>query len=96
MKFFETSKYYSLNKPTYINLRWIGIIGQLITIYLVYFIFSFQFNFILANLIIFIGILSNLYLMYINKNILNSLKLIDQLLQSILVKYKLIFLVNNI
>ena len=69
MKFFETSKYYSLNKPTYINLRWIGIIGQLITIYLVYFIFSFQFNFILANLIIFIGILSNLYLMYINKKI---------------------------
>ena len=28
MKFFETSEYFQLNKPTYINLRWIAIIGQ--------------------------------------------------------------------
>ena len=38
MKLFHTSRYFSFNKFTYINLRWIGIIGQLITIYLVYFI----------------------------------------------------------
>ena len=67
MKFFETSKYFSLKKSTYINLRWISIIGQLITINLVYFIFNFKFNFVLANLIIFFGILSNLYLIYINE-----------------------------
>jgi len=67
MKFFETSKYYSLKKSTYINLRWIGIIGQLITINTVYFIINFDFNFILANLIILFGILSNLYLIYVNK-----------------------------
>ena len=67
MKFFETSKYYSLKKSTYLNLRWIGIIGQLITINVVYFIFNFDFNFILANLIIFIGATSNFYLTYINK-----------------------------
>ncbi|MDA8537575.1 ActS/PrrB/RegB family redox-sensitive histidine kinase [Candidatus Pelagibacter bacterium] len=66
MKFFETSKYFSLKKSTYINLRWIAIIGQLTTINLVFFIFNFKFNFILANLIIFIGIISNLYLIYIN------------------------------
>jgi len=41
MKFFETSKYYQLNKPTYINLRWIAIIGQLFTINLVAFFFEF-------------------------------------------------------
>ena len=62
MKFFETSKYYSLKKSTYITLRWIGIIGQLISINIVYFYFNFKFNFILSNLIVFFGVLSNLYL----------------------------------
>src|SRR6056300_1006238 len=33
MKFFETSKYFSLKKSTYVTLRWIGILGQLISIY---------------------------------------------------------------
>ncbi|MDB4185563.1 ActS/PrrB/RegB family redox-sensitive histidine kinase [Candidatus Pelagibacter sp.] len=68
MKFFETSKYFSLKKSTYINLRWIAIIGQLITINLIYFVFNFKFNLILENSIILIGVLSNLYLIYINKN----------------------------
>ena len=68
MKFFETSKYFALKKSTYINLRFIAIIGQLITINLIYFIFDFRFNIHLANLIILLGILSNLYLLYINKN----------------------------
>jgi len=68
MKFFETSKYFSLKKSTYINLRWIAIIGQLVTINLIYFIFDFKFNLILENSIILIGVLSNLYLIYINKN----------------------------
>jgi len=68
MKFFETSKYYSLKKSTYINLRWIAIIGQLITVNLIYFIFDFKFDLILENSIIVIGIISNLYLIYINKN----------------------------
>jgi two-component system sensor histidine kinase RegB len=68
MKFFETSKYYSLKKSTYINLRWIAIIGQLVTINLIYFYFKFKFDLILENSIILIGVISNLYLIYINKN----------------------------
>ena len=68
MKFFETSKYFSLKKSTYINLRWIAIIGQFITVNLIYFYFNFKFNLILENSIILIGIFSNLYLIYINKN----------------------------
>ena len=68
MRFFETSKYFSFKKSTYINLRCIAIIGQLITINLIYFIFDFKFNLILENLIILIGVLSNLYLIYVNKN----------------------------
>ena len=67
MKFFETSKQYSLKKSIYINLRWIGIIGQLISVYIVYFYFNFDFNFIFANLFISIGIISNLYLIFIYK-----------------------------
>jgi two-component system, sensor histidine kinase RegB len=68
MKFFETSKYFSLKKSTYINLRWIAIIGQFITINVIYFIFDFDFDLIFENLIILIGLLSNLYLIYINKD----------------------------
>ncbi len=67
MKFFETSKYYTLKKSTYISLRWIGIIGQLFSINLVYFYFGFDFDFVLSNLIIFFGVLSNLYLIIIYK-----------------------------
>ena len=67
MRFFEDSKYYSLKKSTYINLRWIGIIGQLISVYLVYFYFDFKFDFFLTNLVIFFGVLSNLFLIFIYK-----------------------------
>ena len=67
MEFFETSKYFSLKKSTYINLRWIAIIGQLITVNIIYFIFNFKFNLVLENLIILIGILSNFYLIYIHQ-----------------------------
>jgi len=67
MRFFETSKYHTLKKSTYITLRWIGIIGQLISIYTVYFFLNLDFPFILANLIIFVGIFSNLFLIYIYK-----------------------------
>ena len=65
MKFFETSKFHTLKKSTYISLRWIAIIGQLISIYIVYFYFNFEFNFILSNLIILLGAISNLYLIFI-------------------------------
>ncbi len=67
MKFFETSKQYSFKKSTYVNLRWIGIIGQLISVNFVYLILNFKFNFILSNLIIILGTLSNFYLIYVYK-----------------------------
>ena len=67
MKFFETSKYHFFKKSTYISLRWIGIIGQLISVNFVYFFLNFKFDFVTSNLIIFFGILSNLFLIYIYK-----------------------------
>ena len=67
MKFFETSKYHSFKKSTYITLRWIGIFGQLIAVNFVYFFLNFDFDFITSNIIIFLGIISNLYLIFIYK-----------------------------
>ena len=75
MKFFETSKYYSLEKKTYINLRWIGIIGQFLTISLVKFILDFSFDFFLCNLVILMGVFSNVYLIYFYKELNLSNKL---------------------
>ena len=67
MKFFETSKYHSFKKSTYITLRWIGIIGQLIAVNFVYFFINSNFDFVTSNLIIFFGVLSNLYLIFVYK-----------------------------
>ena len=67
MKFFETSEYHFFKKSIYINLRWIGTIGQLISVNFVYFYLNFEFDFISSNLVIFFGILSNLYLIFIYK-----------------------------
>ena len=67
MKFFETSKYYTLKKSTYISLRWIAIIGQAFSINIVYFYFNLDFDFVNSNLTILIGILSNLYLIFVYK-----------------------------
>ena len=67
MKFFETSKYHTFKKSTYITLRWIGILGQLIAVYFVYFFLKSNFDFITSNIIIFLGILSNLYLIIVYK-----------------------------
>ena len=64
MKFFETSKYYTLKKSTYINLRWIGIIGQLISVCFVYFFLNFDFGFVKSIIIIFVGTISNIYLTF--------------------------------
>ena len=63
MKFFETSEQYSLNKSTYVNLRWIAYIGQLITILFVKFILELNFDYLFCILIVLFGVLSNFYLL---------------------------------
>ena len=93
----SVSKIYSLNKSTYINLRWIGIIGQFLTMNIVYFVFKFDFNFYLTNLIIFLGILSNLILIYFyQKNILSNRASFIFLFLDILQLGILIFLTGGI
>ena len=64
MKFFETSELYLLNKSTYINLRWIAYFGQLCAILIVQFFLQFEFNYLTCISIIFLSILTNLYLLF--------------------------------
>jgi len=64
MKFLETSKIYSLNKSTYINLRWISYIGQLTVILIVQFFLQFKFYYLSCISIVFLSILTNLYLLF--------------------------------
>ena len=69
MKFFETSNLYSLNKSTYVNLRWIAYIGQLIAILIVEFVFKFNFHYFVCIVILLFSVLTNLYLQFkIKKN----------------------------
>ncbi len=67
MELSSNSKSSYINKITYVNLRWIGVIGQFITINVVAFLFKFEFNFLLANIIVFLGALSNIFLFYFFK-----------------------------
>ncbi len=67
MKLFETSKYHFFKKSIYVTLRWIGIIGQFISVNFVYFVLDFKFDFLTSNIIIFFGVLTNLYLIFIYK-----------------------------
>ena len=97
MEFSKISETYSLNKSTYVNLRWIGIIGQFITINSVKFIFNFEFNFIAANLIIFIGVISNIFLLYYNNKIqLSSRSAFNYLLLDIIQLSSLLYLTGGI
>jgi len=76
MKFSEifTSKdKVQLDKKTLVFLRWIALVGQYLTISIVYFIFKFELPFFYCSLIIFIGFLTNIYLQFkFKKNQLNN------------------------
>ena len=71
---FREEENLQLEKRTLAILRWIAIIGQLITIYAVYFIFKFQLPVLYCSLIIFFGALTNVYLqLWFKKNQLSTL-----------------------
>ena len=72
--FFVSKDHTKLDKKTLVILRWIALIGQLFTIFFVYFILNFNFNFIYCSMIIFVGLLTNIYLRFgIKENQLNNL-----------------------
>ena len=73
MEFLKNSKNYSLNRKTYINLRWIAITGQLFAINSATFFLGYEFSFIKSNIVVLIGAISNIYLIsFYVKNLLSN------------------------
>ncbi len=74
MEFVRAKTTFYLNKSTYVNLRWIAIIGQLFAVFFVQFILNFKFNYIACVSVIFLSILTNFYLQFkFKQNQLNNL-----------------------
>ena len=71
--FFTSKDNIQLDKKTLVFLRWIALIGQYLTISIVYFIFKFELPFLYCSIVITLGILTNLYLQFkFKKNQLNN------------------------
>ena len=71
--FFTSKDNIQLDKKTLVFLRWIALIGQYLTISIVYFIFKFELPFLYCSIVITVGILTNLYLQFkFKKNQLNN------------------------
>ena len=97
MEFLNNSKNYSLNRKTYINLRWIAIAGQFIAINLATFIFQFEFSFIKANLVVLAGAISNIYLIsFYVKNLLSNRTAFNYLIIDILQLTTLFYLTGGV
>jgi len=72
-EFFTSKDNIQLDKKTLVILRWIALVGQYSTINIVYFVFKFELPFFYCSLVIFIGVLTNLYLQFkFKKNQLNN------------------------
>ena len=66
---FRLGENLNLDRKTLVFLRWIAIIGQFSAITLVYFYLKLEFLFLYAYLILFIGLITNLYLQFRIKSI---------------------------
>ncbi len=66
---FRLGENLNLDRKTLIILRWIAIAGQLSAIALVYFYLKLEFPILICLLIIFVGLLTNLFLQYKTKSV---------------------------
>ncbi len=97
MEFLQTSNLYSLNKSTYINLRWIAYTGQLFAIFIVQFLFKYKFDYFICVSIVFVSILTNLYLKFkITENQINNLLSTKYLIFDIIQLGTLLFFTGGI
>ncbi|MDC1096176.1 ActS/PrrB/RegB family redox-sensitive histidine kinase [Pelagibacteraceae bacterium] len=81
-----------LDKKTLVTLRWIAIIGQFIAVNLVYYYLNLKFPILLSYIIIFFGLITNLYLQFkirtaLLKDTYSSLFLAYDLMQLSLLLY---------
>ena len=97
MEFTKTSNIYSLNKSTYINLRWIAYIGQIVAILVVQFVLKYNFDYIICISIVFFSILTNLYLKFkIKENQINNITSTNYLIFDIFQLGMLLFFTGGI
>ena len=85
IEIFTSSDNIQLDKNTLVTLRWIAIVGQLITVNVVYLILNFNFPFIYCCLVIIFGICTNLFLQFREKK-----KLLTNFSSSLYLTYDLI------
>ncbi len=78
IRVFDNSELFTLNRLTYVNLRWIAFIGQIVSIFIVEFILNFKFNYLPCLAVISLGVITNIYLQFkIKENqISNTLSLV--------------------
>ena len=97
LEIFKASDNVQLDKKTLVILRWIANIGQLITINFVYFVLNFNFPYIFCNIVIFFGILTNMFLQFkVKKNLLNNLSSTIYLVYDLIQLALLIFFTGGI
>ena len=72
-EFFTSRDNIQLDKKTLVTLRWIALVGQYLTICIVFFVFKFELPFFYCSLVILFGVLTNFYLQFkFKKNQLNN------------------------
>ena len=97
LEIFKSENNIQLDKKTLVILRWIAIVGQFITINIVYFILNFDFPFIYCYLIIFFGILTNIFLQFkVKKKLLSDFSSILYLTYDLIQLAILIFFTGGI
>ena len=64
IRVFDNSELFTLNRLTYVNLRWIAFIGQIVSIFIVEFILNFKFNYLPCLAVISLGVITNIYLQF--------------------------------
>jgi two-component system, sensor histidine kinase RegB len=100
MKFsdvFTSKDNIQLDKKTLVTLRWIAIIGQYISISIVYFILNFELPFFYCNTIILLGVGTNVYLQFaVKENQLSNVKASYYLLYDVIQLSSLLFLTGGV
>jgi len=86
-----------LDKKTLVILRWIAIIGQYISISIVYLILNFELPFLYCSIIILLGVVTNFYLQFVVKeNQLSNIKSSSYLLYDLGQLSLLLFLTGGV
>tara|TARA_B100000029_G_scaffold496558_1_gene563040 strand:- start:674 stop:1960 length:1287 start_codon:yes stop_codon:yes gene_type:complete len=95
--FFASKDNIQLDKRTLVILRWIALVGQFLTVSIVFFVFKFELPFLYCSIIIFLGILTNFYLQFkFKKNQLNNFTSTFYLLYDLFQLSALLYLTGGI